>query len=121
MPWATIQSPSDEPEHPERVPDPGRWEVAGRGQVGWRRPDIADDDEQEGQADRDRGADDVDRQWQPAGVGRVEPVGGDVAGTSQGDRAGAEGARDPGRERRDPGPSAADHASSVGRVRRVRR
>ena len=74
IPWAMIQTQPIRPERPQRVAQPGRRQRTLGSQVGGRRPHVADDHEDERQGDGRRGPDQVDRQRQPARVGRVERV-----------------------------------------------
>ena len=92
MPWAMIQAQPNRP----MARSASRSQAGGSdplgGQVRRLRADVADDDEDERQGDRRGGPDDVDRQGQPARVGRVERV--------RGHASPAAGTRSPGRPRR---------------------
>ena len=84
-PLADDPQPADQPDGAQPEPQPGRRQRPRRGEVRRRRPDVADDDERERQCHGRRGADDVDRERQPARVGRVQGMGRDRRGQDQGE------------------------------------
>src|SRR4051794_4289247 len=114
--------PANEPENQQGPADPGRRQMTGGGQVGRRGAYITDDDEDERQGDRDGRPDDIDCEGEPARIGRIHAVRRDTCGYREGDdRRRREGACNSGGPCRDCAPGAADHAWSVGRLRRVSR